>query len=145
MRSSISRTLRGSNRRYSQAFDEPLHDTEVVHHLHEGDEEDDGRELERGRCQDRRCGECTGIKTHSVHEEPVVVDDVGAEEERGALERLREKVAREERDPLEDREARPGLEHEHRDHLLQEQPDENRRPVCFPHRRRRSQKKKARI
>ena len=28
-----------------EAADEPLHDAEVVHHLHEGDEEDDGREL----------------------------------------------------------------------------------------------------
>ena len=59
----------------------------------------------------------------------MLVDDVRAEEERGALEGLGEEVAREERDPLEDREARAGLEHEHRDHLLQEQPDENRRPV----------------
>ena len=50
VRSSISRTLRGRNRRYSQAFDEPLHDTEVVHHLHEGNEEDDGRELEPCRA-----------------------------------------------------------------------------------------------
>ena len=51
VRSSISRTLRGRNRRYSQAFDEPLHDTEVVHHLHEGNEEDDGRELEPHRTE----------------------------------------------------------------------------------------------
>ena len=50
VRSSISRNLRGRIRRYSQAFDEPLHDTEVVHHLHEGNEEDDGRELEPCRA-----------------------------------------------------------------------------------------------
>ena len=51
VRSSISRTLRGRNRRYSQAFDEPLHDAKVVHHLNERDEEDDGRELEPCRAQ----------------------------------------------------------------------------------------------
>ena len=38
------------NTEHSQAADEPLHDTEVVHHLHEGNEEDDGRQLETCRA-----------------------------------------------------------------------------------------------
>ena len=32
---------RDAQRGDAQALDEPLHDAEVVHHLHEGDEEDD--------------------------------------------------------------------------------------------------------
>ena len=59
----------------------------------------------------------------------MVVDDVRAEEERSALERLGEEVGRKERDPLEDREARAGLEHEHGDRLLREQAHDDRRPA----------------
>ena len=84
------------------------------------------RRRERGRARDGR-GQRGG--THGVHEEPVLVDGVGVEEELGALERLREEVAREERDPLEDREARAGLEHEHGDRLLREQAHDDRRPA----------------
>ena len=42
---------RGAQRGDAQALDEPLHDAKVVHHLHEGDEEDDGRELEPHRTE----------------------------------------------------------------------------------------------
>lgn len=31
--------------RHAQVADDPLHNSEVVHHLYEGDEEDDGRKL----------------------------------------------------------------------------------------------------
>ena len=49
------------------------------------------RRRERARPADGR-GQRGG--THGVHEEPVLVDGVGVEEELGALERLREEVAR---------------------------------------------------
>ena len=88
----------------------------------------------RGRgCQDRRCGRHTKWAAHRVDEEPVLVDDVGAEEEGGALEGLGEEVGREERDPLEDGEARAGLEHEHRDRLLEGEADDDRRPLRTPY------------
>ena len=67
---------------------------------------------------------------HRVDEEPVLVDDVSTEEEGGTLEGLGEEVGHEERDLLEDREARAELEHEHHDHLLEGEADDDRRPLC---------------
>ena len=58
----------------------------------------------------------------------MVADDVGAEEEGGALEGLGEEVGREEGDPFEDGEARAGLEDEHGDRLLEGEADDDRGP-----------------
>ena len=58
----------------------------------------------------------------------MLVDDVGAEEERGALERLCEEVGGEERDPLEDREAGARLEDEHGNCLLQDEAHDDSSP-----------------
>ena len=38
-------TSSSQTKQNAQSTNEPLHDAEVVHHLHECDEEDDGREL----------------------------------------------------------------------------------------------------
>ena len=69
--------------------------------------------------------------THGVDEEPVVVDDVIAEEEGSTLEGLFEEVGGEEGDPLEDGEAGAGFEDEHGDRLLGEEADDDGGPSRF--------------
>ena len=90
-------------------LNDPLHDTEVVHHLHKGNEEDDGGQ--------------------NASEEPVLGDDgVLIKEEDGTDFGLLQKVSGEEREPLEDLETSTGLEDEEGDGLLEEQSDDDRLP-----------------
>lgn len=94
----------GSGNLYIQVLDDPLHDTEVIHHLHEGNEEDDSRQ--------------------NTSEEPVPCDDgVLIEEEDGTDFGLLQEVGGEEGEPLEDLETSVGLEDEEGDGLLEEETD----------------------
>ena len=58
----------------------------------------------------------------------LVLDNVRVEEERSTGKSLRKEVGGEEREPLEDAEARARLEHEHRNSLLKGEPDDDGRP-----------------
>ena len=58
----------------------------------------------------------------------LVLDNVRVEEERSTGKSLCEKIGGEEREPLEDAEARARLEHEHRNGLLQGEADDDSRP-----------------
>ena len=94
----------------AQMLDDPLHDTKVVHHLHKGNEEDDG--------------------SQNASEEPVLGDDrVLIEEENGTDFGLLQKVSGEECEPLEDLETSIGLEDEEGDGLLEEESDDDRLPA----------------
>ena len=90
-------------------LDDPLHDTEVVHHLHKGNEEDDS--------------------TQNANKEPVLVDGIFIEEESGTDFGLVQEVGGEEGDPPENFETGVGLEDEEGDGLLEEETDDNRRPM----------------
>ena len=73
-----------------QVLNDPLHDTEVVHHLNKGDEEDDS--------------------TQNIGEEPTLIgNSVLIEEEDGADLGFLQEVGGEEGEPLEDIEASTGL------------------------------------
>ena len=90
----------------AQVFDDPLHDAEVVHHLHKGNEEDD-------------CAQNSG-------KEPVPrEDDVLIEEENGADLGLFQKVGGEEGEPSENFETSAGLEDKEGDGLLGEETDDD--------------------
>ena len=90
-------------------LDDPLHDTEVVHHLHKGNEEDDG--------------------SQDTGEEPVLGDDgILIEEEDGTDFGLLQEVSGEEGEPLEDLEPSTGLEDKEGDGLLEEKSDDDRLP-----------------
>lgn len=94
----------------AQMLDDPLHHTEVVHHLHKGNEEDDG--------------------SQNASEEPVFGDDgILIKEEDGTDFGLLQKVGGEEGEPLEDLETSVGLENEESDGLLEEESDDDRLPV----------------
>jgi len=89
--------------------DNPLHDAEVVHHLHKGNEEDDS--------------------TQNASKEPVLGDDgVLIKEENGTDFGFVQEVGGEEGEPLEDLETCVRLEDEEGDGLLEEETDDNRRP-----------------
>ena len=89
---------------------DPLHDTEVVHHLHEGNEEDDS--------------------SQDTSEEPVLGDHgLLIEEEDGTDFGLLQKVGSEEGEPLENLETSIGFEDEEGDGLLEEETDDDRLPT----------------
>ena len=91
-------------------LNDPLHDTEIVHHLHKSDEENDS--------------------TQDTSEEPAFVDyGVLIEEEDGADVGFLQEVGCEESKPLEDLEAGIGLENEEGDCLLKEETDNDRLPA----------------
>ena len=91
-------------------FDDPLHDTEVVHHLHKGDEEDDG--------------------SQNIGKEPLLFEDgIRVEEENGTDSGFLQEVGGEESNPLEDLETSVRLEDEEGDGLLEEETDNNRWPA----------------
>ena len=94
----------------AQVFNDPLHNTEVVHHLHEGNEKHDSAQY--------------------AGEEPALGDhDILIEEEDGADTGFLQEVGREESKPLEDLEASIGLEDEESDGLLEEETDDDRLPM----------------
>ena len=94
----------------AQVLNDPLHDAEVIHHLHKGDEEDDG--------------------TQNTSKKPVLVDDgLPVEEEDGANFGLIQEVGGEEGDPSENLETSVGLEDEEGDGLLEEETNDDRRPA----------------
>ena len=68
------------------------------------------------------------VKSYSVDEEPVRADCLGIEEETGASIRLLQEICSEGGNPTEDREPGTSLENKQSDHLLQEQPDNDRWP-----------------
>ena len=90
-------------------FDDPLHYTEVVHHLHKRDEKDD--------C------------TQDVGEEPAFVDGLFVEEEGCTDSRFLQEVGGEESKPSEEFEASIGLENEEGDGLLEKETDYDRLPA----------------
>jgi hypothetical protein len=93
-----------------QVLDDPLHDAEVVHHLHKSNEEDDS--------------------TQNTGKEPVLVDDgLPIEEEDGTDFGLVQEVRGEEGEPPENLETCVGLEDEEGDGLLEEETDDDRGPV----------------
>ena len=90
-------------------FDDPLHDAEVIHHLHKGDEKDDS--------------------SQNSGKEPVFRDDgFHIEEENGADLGLCQKVGGEESQPLENFETGVGFEDKERDRLLGKEADDD----CWP-------------
>jgi hypothetical protein len=90
-------------------LDDPLHDTEVVQHLYEGNKKDDGAQ--------------------NTSEEPVLVDGVLVEEEGCADLGLPQEVGGKESKPFEDSEASIGLEDEQGDSLLEEETDNDSLPT----------------
>ena len=82
--------------------------TYIVHHLHEGDEENDSAER--------------------VDVEPMLANRIRVEEELSTDEALVQEIAGERRNPLEDLETSIALQHKERDCLLEEQSDNNGRP-----------------
>ena len=107
---------RGSQGSDVQILDYPLHDTQVEHHLHEGNEEDYG--------------------SQNVGEKPLLIDDgVFIEEEYGTGSGLLQKVRSQERKPLEDFEAGVGLEDKEGNGLLEEETDNDGSPVNMPNSR----------
>ena len=91
-------------------FNDPLHDTEVVHHLHKGNEENDS--------------------SQNTGEEPVLVDDgLLVEKEDGTDFGLLQEVGGEESDPTEYFETSAGFENEEGDGLLKEETDDDRWPA----------------
>ena len=94
----------------AQVFDDPLHDAKVVHHLNEGNEEDDS--------------------TQDTGEEPAFVyNGILIEEEDSTDVGLLQEVGCEESEPLENLEASIGLEDEEGDGLLEEETNNNRLPT----------------
>jgi hypothetical protein len=94
--------LRGETSQKSnlQILKEPLHDTKVVHHLHKGDEKDDG--------------------TQNVGEEPALIDNgILIEEEDGTDSGLLQEVRGEESKPPEEFETSASLKDEEGDCLLE--------------------------
>lgn len=93
-----------------QVPNDPLHDTEVVHHLHECNEKDDGAQ--------------------NVGEEPGFIDDgVLIEEEDGADMGFLQEVGCKESKPLENLEASIALEDEEGDGLLEKETNNDRLPM----------------
>lgn len=93
----------------AQVLDDPLHDTEVVHHLYKGNEEDDS--------------------TQNDGKEPVLVGDgILIEEENSTNCGLLQEVGCKESDPFEDFESSAGFKDEEGDGLLEEQTDNDRGP-----------------
>ena len=90
-------------------FNDPLHHTKVVHHLHKGNEEDDG--------------------TQNASEEPALVDGVLIEEENGTDSGFLQEIGGEESEPPEYAETRIGLENEESDSLLEKETDDDRLPA----------------
>ena len=88
---------------------DPLHDAEVVHHLNECDEEDDGRK--------------------DPDEKPMLVPSCLVEEEGTASLGLPKEVASKGGNPLEDGKASTGLEDKESDDLLEEQTNDNGGPL----------------
>ncbi len=84
-----------------QILQDPLHNAEIVHHLHEGDEKDDGGQR--------------------VDEEPVLGDCVGIEEECSTVVGTLKEVGSKGGDPFEDGETSATLQHEESDGLLNKQ------------------------
>jgi hypothetical protein len=67
-------------------------------------------------------------RTHSVDEEPVLVDSVLVEEEAGSSKRGVQEIGGKRGNPFEDGETSAGLQHEQCDHLLNEKTDDGRGP-----------------
>jgi hypothetical protein len=89
-------------------FNDPLHDAQVVAHLHERNEEDN-----RGE---------------GVNEEPVFTNGLFVKEELSASKSLVKEVASKLSDPFENFETSVALEDEQSDSLLQEETDNDGRP-----------------
>ena len=91
-------------------FNDPLHDTEVVHHLDKSNEEDNGGQ--------------------NTSKEPVLVDDgLLIEKEDGTNFGLLQEVGGKESNPPEYFETSIGLENEEGDGLLEEETDNDRWPA----------------
>lgn len=92
-----------------QMLDDPLHDTKVVHHLHEGNEEYDG--------------------TQHTGKEPVFRNNgLFIEEENGTNLRLLQEIGGEESEPLENLEASIGLKDKQGNGLLEEKANDDSWP-----------------
>ena len=90
-------------------LDNPLHDTEIVHHLDKGNEEDDS--------------------SQNSGKEPVLGDDrILIEEENGTDFGLLQEVGGEEGDPFENFETSIRFEDEESNGLLEEETDHDRGP-----------------
>ena len=96
--------------------EDPLHDTQVVHHLHKGNEVDNG-------------GQNVGKKPGLVY------DGVFIKEEYGANSGLLQKVRGQERNPSEDFESGVGLKDKEGNGLLEEETDNDRSPTNMPNSR----------
>lgn len=117
--------IHGLEEEPSEVLQEPLHDTQVVKHLDESDEEDDRAE----RFDEvSTCRTCQSGRKRTVGEEPVLVDDVLAEEECDTGEGAVQEVGCSSSCPLEDRETSRSTKHEQGDNLLHEETDENGTP-----------------
>lgn len=89
---------------YAQSFDQPLHNAKVVHHLHEGNEEDDRRELMKELVY--ASADEIQNRTYCVDEEPMLGGyDVSIEEESGTLQSLGQEIGSEDGNPREDLET----------------------------------------
>lgn len=74
----------------------------IVHHLHEGNEKDDGRELIRQDQQVNTSSREVNIKTYSIDEEVALSDDSVGEEERCSGLGLLQEIGCQQGDPFED-------------------------------------------
>lgn len=111
-----------------QVLDEPLHDAEVVHHLHECNEENDGSQLSVVRSMSVSSTRPKIGITHSVDEEPVLSGGLGVEEESRASIGLLQEIGGKVGDEAEHRESSTGLEDEEGDDLLEEQANDDSGP-----------------
>ena len=100
------KTSRKSN---LQVLDDPLHDTKVVHHLHKGNEEDDG--------------------TQNASEKPALIDGVLVKEKDGTDSGFLQEVVCEGTDPPENCESSIGLEDEKGNGLLEKETNNDCLPV----------------
>lgn len=95
-----------------------MHDTQVVEHLHKGDEENDGTELSESVS---RPSWNTAKVSYSVHEEPMLVYGLLIEKESGSVNTPVQEICGKSGDPLEDGKSSPSFQNEHGDDLLQEE------------------------
>jgi hypothetical protein len=115
----------------SEVLDDPLHNAEIIQHLHKRNEENDSAKLSRSvreKCV-RNVISYAPI-TYHIDKEPVLrVNSILVKEESRSDEPLSEEVGCEGRKPLEQVEAGARLEHEEGYRLLDEQTNNDNPPL----------------